>query len=109
MEKRMQRSYTVETRREAVRLAREQGASKTAQELGIPLDTLYTWMSREKNGRLPEPVIMAPEARKALTQTERIKELEQENKRLRTEIVQIKREHQILEDAAVFFAGRRKK
>jgi transposase len=109
MLKRVQRSYTAETRQEAVGLAGKKGAAAASQELGIPLDTLYTWISRAKNGNLPAPQIMPPEARRALTQTDRIKELEQENRRLRTENIQLKREHQILEEATVFFAGRRKR
>jgi len=109
MLKRTQRSYTAEARQEAVELAGIKGATAASQELGIPLDTLYTWISRAKNGNLPVPLIMPPETRKALTQADRIKELEQENRRLRTENIQIKREHQILEEATVFFASRRKK
>jgi len=108
MVKRNQRSYTAESRHAAVELANRKGASAASQELGVPLDTLYGWISRARSGRLPQAEI-APEPQNALRQVNRIKELEEENKRLRTEIVQIKREHQILEDAAVFFAGRRKK
>jgi transposase len=109
MIKRMQRSYTAESRQEAVELAEIKGATTASRELGIPLDTLYTWISRAKNGNLPVSLIMPPETRKALTQADRIKELEQENRRLRTEVTQLKREHQILEEATVFFAGRRKR
>jgi transposase len=109
MLKRTQRSYTAETRQEALDLAEIKGATAASHELGIPLDTLYTWISRAKNGNLPIPLIMPPETRKALTQTDRIKELEQENRRLCTENIQLKREHQILEEATVFFAGRRKR
>ena len=112
MKKRMQRSYTAETRQEAVRIAGIKGATTASHELGIPLDTLYTWISRAKSGNLPvlsASPIMSPETRKELTQADRIKELEQENHRLRTEVIQLKREHQILEEATVFFAGRRKR
>jgi len=108
MLKRPQRSYSAETRHEAVELADRVGASAASQELNIPIDTLYTWISRARNGSLPL-IIPTSETQKALTQSERIKALEQENHRLRTELNQVKREHQILEEAAAFFASRRKK
>lgn len=52
---------------------------------------------------------MPPEPKASLNLAERIKELERENKMLRSENAQIQRENQILEDAAAFFAARRKK
>ena len=103
-----QRSYTAEYRANAVLLSKELGASNAARQLKIPADTLYTWISRAKNGDLPMSPI-PPEAKNSLNLSERVKELEKENKALRSEMVQMAREHQILEDAAVFFAARRKK
>lgn len=50
-----------------------------------------------------------PEPRASLNLAERVKELEPENQALRSENAQIQRENQILEDAAAFFAARRKK
>lgn len=104
----MQRSYTADYRINAVKLAKEIGASAAARELKIPADTLYTWISRAKNGDLPLSPI-PPEAKNILNMAERVKNLEQENKMLRSENAQIKRENQILEEAAAFFAARRKK
>jgi transposase len=103
-----QRSYTAEYRVNAVKLAKEIGTSAAARELKISTDTLYTWISRAKNGDLPLSPI-APEAKNALNLAERVKELEQQVKMLRSENAQIMRENQILEDAAAFFAARRKK
>ena len=102
------RSYTAEYRVNAVSLAKEIGASAAARELKIPSDTLYTWISRAKNGDLPLSTL-PPEAKNVRNMAERVKELEQEIKMLRSENAQIKRENQILEDAAAFFAARRKK
>ncbi|MDR0424440.1 MAG: transposase [Clostridiales Family XIII bacterium] len=48
-----QRSYTAEYRANAVALAKEMGGSAAARQLKIPADTLYTWISRAKNGDLP--------------------------------------------------------
>ena len=103
-----QRSYTEENRKEAMELANQIGNREAAEQLRIPLDTLYMWKSKAKMGLLPQaiPTIVT---KRALTQASRIKELEHENKKLSQEIAQIKKENQILEDAASFFASRRKK
>jgi transposase len=103
-----QRSYTTEYRANAVALAKEMGASAAARQLKIPADTLYTWISRAKNGDLPMSSV-PPEAKNSLNLAERVKELEREIKALRSENAQVLRENQILEDAAIFFAARRKK
>lgn len=103
-----QRSYTAEYRANAVKLAEQMGASKAARELKIPVDTLYAWVSRAKNGDLPMSA-MAPVPKNSLNLAERVRELERENKALRSENAQITRENQILEEAAAFFAARRKK
>jgi transposase len=102
------RSYTAEYRHNAVKLAEEIGASAAARELKISNDTLYTWISRAKSGDLPQSSSSA-NAKGPKGMAQRVKELERENKMLQSEISQIKRENQILEDAAAFFAARRKK
>lgn len=48
-----QRGYTAAYRSDAVKLAKEFGASAAAQQLKIPEDALYTWISRAKKGFLP--------------------------------------------------------
>ena len=103
-----QRSYTSEYRAEAVELSRSIGTSAAARQLKMPVDTLYTWISRAKQGDLPQsPVPPSPKA--SLNLAERVKELEREIRMLRSENSQILKENQILEDAAAFFAVRRKK
>jgi transposase len=103
-----QRSYTAEYRASAVALAKEIGGSMAARQLKIPADTLYTWISRAKNGDLPMSHV-PPDPKKSLNLAERVKELERELKMVKSENAQIQREKQILEDAAAFFAARRKK
>ena len=102
------RIYTVEYRVNAVKLAEEIGGSAAARELKIPNDTLYAWIKRAKKGDLPQSKT-PPEAKNVLNLAERVKELEREVKMLRGENAQIMRENQILEEAAAFFAARRKK
>ena len=103
-----QRTYTAEYRANAVALAKEMGSSAAARQLKIPVDTLYTWISRAKQGDLPGSGIPV-EPKACLNLAERVKELERENRALRGDIARIARENQILEDAAAFFAARRKK
>jgi transposase len=103
-----QRSYTAEYRSNAVKLSEEIGTSAAARQLKMPADTLYTWVSRAKSGELPL-AHMPPTPKASLDLAQRVKELERENKALRSEVAQILRENQILEDAASFFAARRKK
>lgn len=103
-----QRRYTAEYRANAVALAQEIGGSAAARQLKIPVDTLYTWVSRAKSGDLPMSPT-PPQPKTSLNLAQRVKELEAENKALRSENAQIMRENQILEDAAAFFAARRKK
>lgn len=103
-----QRHYTVEYRANAVALAQEMGASAAARQLEIPSDTLYTWVSRAKRGELPMSP-MAPEAKESLGLAQRVKDLERELRALRSENVEIRKENKILEEAAAFFAARRKK
>jgi transposase len=103
-----QRHYTAEYRVNAVKLAKEIGGSMAARELMVPADTQYTWMSRAKNGDLPTAT-PPPEAKNVLNLAERVKELEREVKTLRSELSQKTREMEILEEAAAFFAARRKK
>jgi transposase len=104
----MARSYTIEYRANAVALAKEIGGSAAARQLKIPADTLYTWISRAKNGDLPMSPT-PPDPKASLNLAERVKELEQQVKMLRGENAQMQRENQILEEAAAFFAARRKK
>lgn len=103
-----QRSYTAEYRADAVRLSEEIGASAAARQLKISPDTLYTWRNKAKNGELELSTIPV-QPKNALNIAQRMKELEQENKMLRSELTQTKKENQILEDAAAFFVARRKK
>jgi transposase len=91
-----------------VALAAEIGSSAAARQLKIPVDTLYTWISRAKNGSLPMSPV-PPEPKASLNLAERVKELEREIKALRSENSRVMRENEILEDAAAFFAARRKK
>ncbi len=47
-----QRAYDNEFKAQAVKLAREIGGHKAANELGIPKGTMYTWIKAFKERRL---------------------------------------------------------
>lgn len=86
--------FTPEFKQQAMRLAREGGksASAVARDLGISPATLCKWIQAAKDD---ESAGFAPGGRKAL---------EEENRRLRRELEQVKEEREILKKAAAFFA-----
>ena len=64
-----QRKYEKEYKVQAVKLAKEIGAGKAAQELGIPVDTLYGWQKAVREGRLDAgPGIHTPETAMSLAE-----------------------------------------
>lgn len=102
------RQYDNEFKVQAVKLTKEIGAKKAAEELGIPYNTLSGWVRKAKNGDInlgkgsytPEEALnLADEIQ---TLKKQIKELTKENKR-------IKEENEILAEATAFFAASRRK
>lgn len=49
---RSQRKYDHEYKVQAVKLAKEIGGAKAAKELGIPEDTIHTWLKAVRTGQL---------------------------------------------------------
>ena len=103
-----QRKYEKEYKVQAVKLAKEIGAGEAAQELGIPVDTLYGWQKAVREGRLDAgPGSHAPETAMGLAEElavlrRQVKELEKANRRLREE-------NKFLAEASAFFATNRRK
>ena len=102
------REYEKEYKVQAVKLAKKIGSTKAAEELQIPVNTLYGWIRKAKKGELdigcgersPEESLNIAEENQQLKK--QIKALEKENKRLHEM-------NEFLEDAAVFFAASRQK
>ena len=102
------REYDEEYKVQAVRLAKNLGSAKAAEELQIPVNTLYGQIQKVKTAELdigcgersPEESLNIAEENQQLRK--RIKALEKENKRL-SEM------NAFLEDAAAFFAASRQK
>jgi transposase len=93
------RTYGLNFKQEAIKLANEIGTTKTAKELNIPISTLDGWFYKAKTGRLTGRAA-TPQA--ALTMAEELKRIKQENMGLR-------RINEILSKATAFFAQSQKK
>ena len=98
MEESPMRTYDLNFKQEAVKLANEIGRTKASKELNIPSGTLDCWMHKAKTGVLTgKPAT----PQNALS-------LAEENKRLRQEIKELKRVNEILSKATAFFAQSQK-
>ena len=89
------RRYDMTFKMDAIKLAKEIGATKAAKELEIPQSTLDTWIVKHNRGDY-DNVAVTPQ--KALG-------LADENKRLMQENRELKRVNKILKDASAFFAA----
>ena len=102
------KQYENEYKVQAVKLAKKIGAVNAANELQIPVNTLYGWIQKVKTVELdigcgersPEEALSIAKENQQLKK--RIKALEKENRRL-SEM------NEFLEDAAAFFAACRRK
>ena len=100
--------YDKEFKIQAVKLGREIGFSKSAKELGVNIDTLYGWNKRAKDARLDlGPATQTPDT--AMSLTEEVQKLRQQNKDLAKENVRLKEENEFLAEASAFFAASRRK
>ena len=100
--------YDTEFKVQAVKLGREIGYSKAAKELGINVDTLYGWRKASKEGRLDlGPGTHTPET--AMSLTEAVQKLRQQNRDLAKENARLKEENEFLAEARAFFAASRRK
>ncbi len=88
--------YTKEFREEAVKMVTEESISlpEAARRLSLPPSTLATWVKAYKAGRLGE----VGKTQRPLT------EIEIELARTKKELVEVKKERDILKKAAPYFA-----
>jgi len=92
-------TYTQEFKDSAIQLAlnSEKSVLKIAADLGVHEKTLYGWLQRyRKNNNLEESSSVK---RKGSTES-----LEEENRRLRKELADVKKDREILKKAAAYFA-----
>ena len=93
--KQKKRSYSVELKREAVKMVNEQGLSQeeVGTRLSIPKGTIAHWVVASKSGRTPSrPGDLS------------VADLTAENRRLRKELAEARMEREILKKAAAYFA-----
>ena len=103
-----QRTYDMEYKAQAVKLAQEIGGHKAAKELGVPDGTIYCWIKAFKEGRLHvASAVHTPDD--ALSLNEELIELRKRIKEQEKEIQRLKEENEFLEEASAFFAASRRK
>lgn len=103
-----QRTYDMEYKIQAVKLAKELGGAKAAAELGIPENTMYAWTKATREGRLDVgPGSHTPET--AMNLAEELALLCRQIKEQEKEICRLKEENEFLEEARAFFAASRQK
>ena len=102
------RQYDHEFKVQAVKLAKEIGQAKAAKELGVPKNTLYTWMRifRLKRWDL-ESGTQTPQS--AMTVHKELIKLRRQISEQDKEIRRLKKENEFLEEAGAFFAASRRK
>ena len=102
------RTYDMEYKAQAVKLAQEIGGHKAAEELGVPDGTIYCWVKAFKEGRLNVPsAVHTPD--NALSLNEELIELRKRIREQEKEIQRLKEENEILGEASAFFAASRRK
>ena len=102
------RQYDNEFKVQAVNLAKEIGQDKAARKLGIPKNTLYTWMKANRLGNLDLGAgTQTPQS--AMTLNEELIKLRAQFKEQDKEIRRLKKENEFLEEASAFFAASRLK
>ena len=102
------RQYDQEYKIQAVKLAKEIGQAKAARELGIPKNTLYTWIRSNRLGNL-DLGAGSQTPKSAMTLNEELITLRKQVKDKDKEIRRLKEENEFLEEASAFFAASRLK
>ena len=97
----MAREYNEEYKEQAVKLAKEIGTKRAAEELGIPKGTLGGWVHKKSPGKQKTETELTPE--------EEIKILRKQVKEQQKEIKRLEELNEFLEEASTFFAASRQK
>lgn len=102
------RQYDNEYKVQAIKLSKKIGAAKAAEELSIPVNTLYGWISKAKTGKID---IGFGERRpeESLNIAEENQQLKKQLKAMEKEIKRLNELNEFLEEASAFFAASRQK
>ena len=95
------RQYDQEYNIQAVKLAKEIGQAKAARELGVPKNTLYTWIRANRLGNL-DLGVGSQTPKSAMTLNEELITLRKQVKDQDKEIRRLKEENEFLEEASAF-------
>ncbi len=102
------KTYDMEYKIQAVKLALEIGTAKAARELGIHANTLHTWMHQYRLGNIDLGAgSRTPQS--AMTLSEEVQLLRKQLKDQGREIRRLREENEFLEEASAFFAASRLK
>jgi transposase len=96
----MQKEYTEQEKREALRLASEIGPRPAGERLGIPCNTIYGWQGKARKRKAHVDSVVAERG---------VDDLVAENEKLKRDLAERATEVEILQDALGFFARRQKK
>ena len=102
------RQYDEKYKEEAIKLAKEIGTKRAAEEIGIPKGTLGGWVKKAKDGEIDtgsgsrSPV-------ESLSIVQQLQEERKRNKALEKRIKELEELNEFLEEASAFFAASRQK
>ena len=102
------RAYDATYKQDAIRLSEKPGVSAAARELGIPENTLYGRVYKNKKGELPVPG-QAVNPQTAIGLADEVARLKAENRELKRKLAEEEEVIEILNKAARFFALTQKK
>ena len=103
-----QRTYDMEYKIQAVKLAKELGGAKAAVELGILENNMYAWTKAAREGRM-NVGSGSHTPQTAMRLAEELAVLRKQVKEQEKEIRRLKEENEFLEEASAFFAASRRK
>ena len=95
------RTYTKEFKAQALKLAKEVGNKKAAEEIGVPYNTLNGWVRKAKKGEI-DPGLGEQTPETALTLAAENQELRKQLKEHDKEIKRLNELNVFLEEASVF-------
>ena len=102
------RVYDASYKQDAVKLSEKLGVSAAARELGIPENTLYGWVYKNKKGELPIAG-QTPRAQTVSGLADEVARLKSENRELKRRLAEEEEINEILNKAARFFAVSQRK
>lgn len=102
------KQYDEKYKVQAVKLAKEIGIKKAAEELGVPKGTLGGWIRKAKEGEI-DTGSGSREPEEALNLAQQLQEERKRNKAFEKRIKELEELNEFLEEASAFFAASRQR